>query len=512
MKTRIFGESTANSSFIQETIYTHNLDNAKRYFRSKLTNLSTEEIEAIYKKLTQHFLFNIYSISEDIDVFVAFETMNNRGKPLSHLELLKNRLIYLSTKLDAEQYEKTQLRHAINEGWKTIYHNLGRNKLNPLDDDRFLQDHFALYFGDEVYKEGRPTRFHRSGIYLVDGEPGRYYSFYLLEKKFTTRGLTTSGETTTALTVKEIHDYVTSLKQSVELWYYILNPNDSSFDASTRVWLQRLNRLAIFSIAPLVLIFLQKEHNTEVRAKLFRAIEGQMFLETLVNFVAYRYVAAVDYYELAWKLKKGEIDAQRVIRVVEQAGDEYRNHPDLLKNLRKDIVGKGFYSWRGLKYFLYEYEQSLREKSKSHEEKIDWNSFVREQKDHETIEHIYPQRPQKPCWTEAFKQFSSKERNVLRHSLGNLVPLSKAKNSSLQNKCFDDKVGNAKDTVGFRYGSFAENELTQFDDWTAHHILDRGVKLLTFMEKRWKIQIGDRKDKMAFLGLEFVAEGSAEQP
>ena len=44
-----------------------------------------------------HFQFNIHEIDDDYDVFVAFETMNNRGKELSTLELLKNRLIYLST-------------------------------------------------------------------------------------------------------------------------------------------------------------------------------------------------------------------------------------------------------------------------------------------------------------------------------------------------------------------------------------------------------------------------------
>ena len=42
-------------------------------------------------------MFNIHEIADDYDVFVAFETMNNRGKKLTNLELLKNRLIYLTT-------------------------------------------------------------------------------------------------------------------------------------------------------------------------------------------------------------------------------------------------------------------------------------------------------------------------------------------------------------------------------------------------------------------------------
>jgi uncharacterized protein with ParB-like and HNH nuclease domain len=93
--------------------------------------------ENIYQKLTQNLLFNIYTISTDIDVFVAFETMNNRGKLLSYLELLKNRLIYLSTKFDVDDCDKEKLRRSINETWKSMYHYLGKNKSKPLDDDLF---------------------------------------------------------------------------------------------------------------------------------------------------------------------------------------------------------------------------------------------------------------------------------------------------------------------------------------------------------------------------------------
>lgn len=82
-------------------------------------------------------MFNVYEIFQDLDVFVIFETMNNRGKKLSNLELLKNRLIYLSTKFEDE--DKYSLRHNINECWKTIYEYLGKNKNKPLNDDNFFK-------------------------------------------------------------------------------------------------------------------------------------------------------------------------------------------------------------------------------------------------------------------------------------------------------------------------------------------------------------------------------------
>ena len=86
------------------------------------------------------FLFNVYELEQELDVFVVFETMNNRGKPLSRLELLKNRLIYLSTLIPepAEEEDGRALRRNINDAWKTIFEFLGREKDQILDDDDFL--------------------------------------------------------------------------------------------------------------------------------------------------------------------------------------------------------------------------------------------------------------------------------------------------------------------------------------------------------------------------------------
>ena len=99
LRYKIFNEP--GSGLIQETFYTLNLSNAKDYFSKQLEELYKQEglraLQDIYAKLTKRFLFNEYAIKDEFDVFVAFETMNSRGRKLSDLELLKNRLIYLTT-------------------------------------------------------------------------------------------------------------------------------------------------------------------------------------------------------------------------------------------------------------------------------------------------------------------------------------------------------------------------------------------------------------------------------
>ena len=171
LRFRILGE--VGGGTVEETFYTLNLSNAKIYFTEQLRDLhekqGLEGLQNVYKKLTKRFLFNEYVIKDKFDVFVAFETMNNRGKKLSDLELLKNRLIYLTTLYNDEELDaasRKNLRETINDVWKEVYHQLGRNKTRPLNDDDFLRAHWIMYF-----KYSRKT--------------GQDYIRFLLDEQFT---------------------------------------------------------------------------------------------------------------------------------------------------------------------------------------------------------------------------------------------------------------------------------------------------------------------------------------
>ena len=99
LKHKILGEKYGGT--LRETYYTKNLKYAKEFFSNEIATFygrhGKDGLADLYRKLTLHFMFNIHEIEDDYDVFVAFETMNNRGKRLTNLELLKNRLIYLTT-------------------------------------------------------------------------------------------------------------------------------------------------------------------------------------------------------------------------------------------------------------------------------------------------------------------------------------------------------------------------------------------------------------------------------
>lgn len=256
------------------------------------------------------------------------------------------------------------------------------------------------------------------------------------------------------------------------------------------------------------MVFFQKEKKQEERLKLLKVIDGINFSELLNRnryplFYFYDH-SAPSMVELAVKLSKGSVTPEKIIKDLEETRYKITNDKEFLTHVILEFKSDGFYRWRGIKYFLYEYDLSLQTRSKTERQKLDWVEF--NNYDYETIEHIYPQNPRKECWTSKFSSYSAAQRSILRHSLGNLLPLSKPKNSSFSNSCFIDKISNDMTTVGYRYGSYSENEITKYNDWTAKEILERGLKLLDFMEKRWSIPLGNRAQKVDFLNLNFVEE------
>ncbi|MBK8196571.1 MAG: hypothetical protein IPK76_26500 [Lewinellaceae bacterium] len=49
-----------------------------------------------------------------------------------------------------------------------------------------------------------------------------------------------------------------------------------------------------------------------------------------------------------------------------------------------------------------------------------------------------------------------------------------------------------------------KNEVSILDAWKPEDILERGLKLLNFMENRWEINLGSKSEKIKLLSLDFL--------
>ena len=139
-------------------------------------------------------------------------------------------------------------------------------------------------------------------------------------------------------------------------------------------------------------------------------------------------------------------------------------------------------------YFLYEYEKHLQN---TNEVKVEWETFEQNQAGKVSIEHIYPQTPTDAYWQQRFTTDADK---ALTHSLGNLLLLSRSKNSEQQNYGFDVKRKTTTDSNGviihngYDNGSYSELAVAREEEWTPDRIIARGKVLLEFLREHWNIK------------------------
>ena len=496
-----------NIGIRQETLYTSNLEWAKAFFKKKLMEMDLKGLESIFKKMTQHFLFNIYEISSDIDVFVTFETMNNRGKRLSQLELLKNRLIYISTLFQVEEDVRSRMRRDINDCWKLIYHLLGVNKDRRLQDDDFLNAHFRMYFGDQV-------DYNRRYFYHDD------VRYFLLDRYFIPQNVNTDE-----LTAERVFEYIESLKQGIQCWNQMKNPEYTDFSDEVREYLKKLyylcmerNSMQVYyyqdcqMIQVMLMLCLARNEKESKLLKLLKVLERYLFYMQFIPMESYIYLDEyrLNYSDLIQKLKSGDLTLTGVTEKITKICDRIAGSEETRIRVIKYYGKEGFYEASFLRYFLCEYEVSLMKMSRNQKEKLNRDILCTGNRD--SIEHIYPRNARHKYWTELFASYDSKQRRILRNTLGNLVAISEKKNGNLGNRPFPEKCGNKQNNVGYRYGTYAEMEISNnYTDWGAEEILDRGIKLTYFLQKRWNLKIGTKKEIMEFLGLDFLNEKAEDR-
>ncbi len=522
LKYRVLGQPFGGT--IQETYYTKNLKYAKEFFARELALFYEQKgidgIVQLYRKLTLQLMFNIHEIEDDYDVFVAFETMNNRGKRLTNLELLKNRLIYLTTLYDKETLDETNasaLRELINKAWREVYYQLGRNENALLSDDEFLRAHWIMYFaysrkkGDDYIKFLLRKFSHKSIFENVlqpnpeEEESEDNSQDPELEDEATDTTDTPEPISEKFLKPEEIINYVNSLNEAAEFWYYTFYPEKcTSISDEEQIWLDKLNRIGLGYFRPIIAVSLipRLGYSKEERLSFFKAVERFIFINFRMAMYQSSYKSS-DYYrktrEVYTKaIKLSDVTADLNSTTDANAKDAVRIF--LTRMNRRFISADGFYSWRDLKYFLYEYEYSLATKYKL--EKLSWGLLTKVVKDKITVEHILPQTPTKYYWRNNFRQFTAEEIKYLSASLGNLLPLSQSINSSLQNDSFEDKKNR-----GYANGSHCEVEISKEQLWDAQHIYARGIKLLKFMEARWAFSFESLEQMEELLHIAFVKDG-----
>ena len=312
---------------------------------------------------------------------------------------------------------------------------------------------------------------------------------------------------------RAIKDFVISLKGSAVHWFNSFNPDlAQNMSSGERQCIDRLNRIGMAYFRPLVMAILKNEPEETQRIRIFQHIERFIFIGFRMAAANSNYGSS-EFYNVVRQVDRGETKVDDIMKMLDKRLS-YTFNPDktlriddfynfLHKKFESDSHG-GYYDWSsGLKYFLYEYELSLL--SGAVQKKVDWSDLLKTPKDKISIEHIYPQTESEE-WAESFKDIRSELRPYYSATLGNLLLLSAAINSSLQNDSYTVKKNakygatNQKIRHGYADGSHSEIEVSQQRTWGPEQIHERGIRLLSFMEERWDFKFRDAdKEKILFL-------------
>jgi uncharacterized protein with ParB-like and HNH nuclease domain len=450
-----------NKSFILKdknlNLYTKNLDFAKKYFASKLNNINHQQRETIFKKLTSALQFDIRTIEKDLDVQAVFETMNNRGKPLSTLEKLKNRLIYLTEKLKSEKEDKKNLRDKINDAWGKIYSCLAQNPEFILDEDIFLSAHLSLY------------RKPKEAVFSENvAEEKVFQMFCNKSEKF---DKDESGEKEQTISYSKIEDYILKLSEAAPIWYKI--HNSQSLFLKKILLLNSGKELKVFLLALLL------KSDEECLKQIFLNLEKILFRNKTLWLFDERTTAT-------WG--RDIYNAEDSVEGINQKIEELIKSPIVAQSVIQGMNNlftyergpKGFHRWVPLKYFLFSYEEKLKDQFRETNDKVTIDDY-----DLTTIEHIIPQQFL-DNWSTVVNDFTTgldedeipMAQKVLVNTLGNLTILKNGKNSSLGNLGWADKRNR------FSTGSYNEIDISKNTEWTKNEVMKRGIEMLLFLENK----------------------------
>lgn len=320
-------------------------------------------VEDLLDVVTKKFGLLVYCPSESAEAGMMFEVINNRGKPLSELDKVKNYLVYYAIKSN-----NNDLYEEVNKNWGFILKSLAKaHHLNNPDEMALLRATVICYFGF--------TKEQSSKIYES------------IKKRFP---LSRSDKDW-----KKLVDFVKFLSRA-SLYYECLLNQDSEFRKKlgnqkivSQIELIR-SQAKYASIMPLFFAVMELRDDLENEdtiniLKMIEIVNFRVYMtrngakrtdsgQAWLFWLAHKFFSKdekhikkeQDEYELEYKNIAGFVIAHLYDIVEKYCDDDKFEDGLVLKKSDKD----DFYDWGAIRYFLMNYEQYVNPKKTIEIEKI----------------------------------------------------------------------------------------------------------------------------------------------
>lgn len=392
-------------------------------FRSKFyqnNSLNQELMNAMIKFLLNNCIMVYVKTGNFTSAFRLFSVLNDRGMPLTTSDLLKSINLGAVEKDRRNQYQLL---------WEQIEEDLGIDELDKL-----------LGFVRTIFLKDKPRK------NIVDE-----YSEKIYKNNLISPGI-------------EFIQYICEIAEIYE--EKILNAN---LEAQNGVSVKFHNLMSLMrdfipfsDWMPAFISFALKYNGSDILYSFLTLLEKLYVINWVVGATS----------------TKRTVETGKILQVIEQSSkpeDVFKNTLFDLSSLKNQVHiefnSDTFYKSKYSKYILLILDYDTNENNNI---KKKYNGII-------SIEHILPQNPNSN--SEWIQIFTEQERNKLTHRIGNLVLLSRKKNSSANNRNFKDKMESyySKCMTDFEL----TKEIRNYDIWNHTSIQARHNEKVSILINRY---------------------------
>ena len=419
---------------------------------------STENILNFLHRIESLEILEFIEESEG-DAIRIFQTVNDRGKPLSNMEKAKSLLVYFSNR-----YLGKKLDNKINEVFGKIF--------EIYDEIKFKGEEFGInLIANDRFNEDSVMRYHFISFSDADYDASASYVLSFLKKE-----LSAYRKNDKRNGYEKIESFINNYIESLLLFFESMNSliKRSNTDKKYFKLFSVLNLSA--TLYPLVIKF-----------EMMGILENNLPTPKYSSFTFFDLIELIDV--RIYKTRGTDPRAQ-ISRFVFLLNNNLSNEEieEWLLNYNKWWMSKSefqtylngyVYRNRALPHIFIDYSEFLNKKDFSLEE---LKRIANDKKHNPTIEHILSQKPKFTLESHGFK--SEEEYLEYKDTLGNLTVLEKYLNSSALNKNIFEKV-KVYDKSVFRMTKSISAQISVQQEFKKEDIRERTKVLTKYLSNKW---------------------------
>ena len=406
-----------------------------RYFENKLQDYSVQELRDLLTKINEVILVKI-EVSSHSDAFMLFESLNNRGVPLSAIDLIKNKMLASLERLGLPVDSSF-------ERWKEIINNLSDYPIQ----ERFLRQFYnAFKYKDKIKVESitKATKSNLIKIYetLIDRDAEFIFSEMCSKSKIYSNLIENKNLDFLTEQLNDLINVQASPAYTFLMYLFSLESKENKFYKDT------ISFLVKYFVRRNITDFPNTRNLDQIFIDLIEKIEENpnFPFENIVEFLS----------------RKDRMASDNLF--LEKLNDDiYENNTDMTRFILSKIE---------------EAKNGTRERfcnfwERDNSGKLKW-----------TIEHIFPEGARIPqSWVEMIAGGDENKAKEIQdnevHKLGNLTLTGY--NSNLSNLDFikkRDRKDSQDRFIGYKNGLFLNKELGNKNEWTEADIKSRTDELV----------------------------------